>query len=353
QAPLGEFGQERESFRKIKIFNYFMNDFGDQLAPLAVRPPDVRPKGPADFLVPRFSVRTNGTEGFVFWNNYVRYYPLPAWTNVQVTVRLPNEVLQIPREPITVPSGAYFIWPFNFDLSGIKLNYSTAQLFTKLTSNGITTYFFVAIPGIAPQFGFDGKTVESIESGGGQTAHDDGNEYVTVSKPGLNAAISLRTKTGAEVKIVVLSQDEAESAWKVNMDGSEHLLFTKQQYFADKTRIYLQSIGDNKFEFQLLPQTSLKLTGSHAIQSKALPDGITGYDATVPARDIRLTYTRIQDAGKVPPVKMGPWIAWRNTAVAEAPGDSAFADAAKWMVTVPDEFPSDLSELFLEAKYYG
>ena len=66
QAPLGEFGQERESFRKIKVFNYFLNDFGDQLAPLIVRPPVVLPNGAADFSVPRFSVRTNGKEGFVF-----------------------------------------------------------------------------------------------------------------------------------------------------------------------------------------------------------------------------------------------------------------------------------------------
>jgi len=205
QAPLGEFGQERESFRKIKIFNYFMNDFGAQLAPLAVRPPEVMPKGPADFLVPRFSVRTNGGEGFVFWNNYVRYYPLPAWMNVQLAIKLPGGVLNIPREPITVPSGSYFVWPFNFDLSGILLKYSTAQLFTKLSAGSVTTYYFVAIPGIAPEFDFAAKTIGAIETSGGRAANEDGNAYVTVSKPGLNTAIRLRSKSGDEVRIVVLS----------------------------------------------------------------------------------------------------------------------------------------------------
>ena len=29
QAPLGEFGEERASFRKLKVFQYFLNDFGD------------------------------------------------------------------------------------------------------------------------------------------------------------------------------------------------------------------------------------------------------------------------------------------------------------------------------------
>ncbi len=354
QAPLGEFGQERESFRKIKIFNYFMNDFGDQLAPLAVRVPDVRPIGPSDFSVPRFSVRTNGGEGFVFWNNYVRYYPLPTWTNVQLTVKLPNEVLEIPRKPITVPSGAYFIWPFNFDLSGVMLKYSTAQLFTKLTAGGVTTYFFVAIRGIAPQFAFDDKTAESIKAESGQVTEENGTRYVTNPRTGLSTAIVLRTKTGSEVKIVVLSQEEAESAWKVEVGGSEHLLFTHQQFFFGKSRIYLESIGSPEFRFQILPEVSKKLQGSFAIRTGAAVNGIRSYEATLPALKLQLDLRKIQNAGHVPPVKLGPPVSWRkNSRVAEAPTDSAFAKAAKWQVTVPDSFPAELSELFIDAKYYG
>ncbi len=252
QAPLGEFGQERESFRKMKIFNYFLNDFGDQLAPLTVRRPEVMPKGPSDLSVPRFSVRTNGGEGFVFWNNYVRYYPLPTWTDVQLTIRLPDEILGIPRKSIPVPSGAYFIWPFNFDMLGVKLRYSTAQLFTKLNSNGIITYFFVAIPGIAPEFSFDGKTVASIQAVNGRVMLADSTYYVMNLESGLTTAVVLKTKTGSEVRIVLLSEEEAEAAWKVEVDGSEHLLLTQQQFFADSSHIYLQSTGRSELQLSTL-----------------------------------------------------------------------------------------------------
>ena len=34
EAPLGEFGDERESLRKLKCWNYLMNDFGAELAPM-------------------------------------------------------------------------------------------------------------------------------------------------------------------------------------------------------------------------------------------------------------------------------------------------------------------------------
>ncbi len=66
-----------------------------------------------------------------------------------------------------------------------------------------------------------------------------------------------------------------------------------------------------------------------------------------------MSFTKLQDADTVPPVKLGPWVSWRNTAVAESPEDSAFTKAAKWRIVVPHNIPADLSEIFLEANYYG
>src|ERR1035438_10449045 len=58
QAPLGEYGQERASFRKLKVLQYFLNDFGADLAPMMVHAPDAIPKNPEDLSVPRASVRS-------------------------------------------------------------------------------------------------------------------------------------------------------------------------------------------------------------------------------------------------------------------------------------------------------
>ncbi|MGB8260178.1 MAG: beta-galactosidase, partial [Terracidiphilus sp.] len=49
QAPLGEFGDERESLRKMKVFQYFLNDFGADLAPMIVHAPEREPASPEDF----------------------------------------------------------------------------------------------------------------------------------------------------------------------------------------------------------------------------------------------------------------------------------------------------------------
>lgn len=354
QAPLGEFGQERESFRKMKIFNYFLNDFGNQLAPLVARAPELMPKNPGDFSVPRFSVRTNGNEGFVFWNNYVRYYPLPTWTNVQLDIRLPNGELTIPRRPITVPSGAYFIWPFDFNMSGVELRYSTAQLFTKLTAGKTTTYFFVAIRGISPQFAFESGRIASLKARSGRLTEENGVRYVSDVHPGLGTAIIVRTESGSEIRAVLLSEEQAESAWKVSIGGREHLLFTRRQFFADSSHIYLESIGNPRFSFKIVPELSKVLQGSAMVRTIGTGDGITSCSAVVVTHKLRMTFKKTRDAGLVPPVKLGPWVSWRkNHRVAEAPPDSEYALAAKWQVTLPRIIPPDMNEVFLEARYYG
>ena len=97
QAPLSEFGQERESLRKLKVFQYFLNDFGSMLAPMTVHAPAVVPKDPADFSVLRASVRSRGDSGFLFVNNYVRGYSMPNRPATQFEIHLPGSVLPVPR----------------------------------------------------------------------------------------------------------------------------------------------------------------------------------------------------------------------------------------------------------------
>jgi len=100
EAPIGEFGDERESLLKLKTWNYFLNDFGPMLAPMQPHAPNVLPAGPRDLTVPRVAARTNGSAGFLFVNNHVRGYPMPARDNFQVTIKLPgDQTLTIPSKP--------------------------------------------------------------------------------------------------------------------------------------------------------------------------------------------------------------------------------------------------------------
>jgi hypothetical protein len=357
QAPLGEFGQERTSFRKMKVFQFFLNDFGEVLAPMTVHAPEVTPKSPDDFTAPRASVRSNGDSGFLFMNNAVRGYAMPTRAAMQFQIALPGGSILVPSHPVDIPSGAYFIWPFNLHIGGINLRYSTAQLFTRIQGAETETYYFDAVPGVAPEFEFDQAGIGSVRASSGETIKHSGIVSIRGITPGIGSAIDLVSAAGKNVRIVVLTHEEAEDAWKVKIGGVERLLITAQDFFADpdgpQPRITLHARGTPQFAFTVapplneMPTASLPLSKTHA-DAKSV-----SFTAQAAERSFKLEYHQLQDASSVAPIEPGPAPGWRTRGVAKAPGDEAFRNAAKGSFTLPAGIADGLSELFLEVKYQG
>jgi hypothetical protein len=109
RAPLGEFGEERESLRKLKLFTYFLHDFGDYLAPMSVHAPASTLAAHGKSTFPRASARTAGDHGFLFVSDYLQDHSKSLEAPTQFTIRLPRETLRVPDAPVKIPAGAYFI----------------------------------------------------------------------------------------------------------------------------------------------------------------------------------------------------------------------------------------------------
>jgi hypothetical protein len=357
QAPLGEFGDERASFRKIKVFQYFLNDFGADLAPMTVHAPDTLPAGPDDFSVPRASVRSREDAGFIFFNNYVRGYSMPARHAAQFEIRLPHSKLLVPQHPVDIPGGAYFIWPFNLRIGAVTIRYSTAQLFTRLESDGQTTLFFAAIRGIAAEIAFDASGIRTIHASSGETDHDAGGFYVRGITPGVESSIDLVSSEGRKLKIVVLSAQEAEDAWKTRIGGADHLLISEQDMFADPDaqpgRIWLRSRGTPEFAFAITPPLAAPPEASLPLTQTAADAQVVRFGAKAESRKLQLQYRQVQEAGDAPSVKMGPALPWRPQGVAQAPSEGELPQAAKWSITLPQKATGGLSELYLQVRYQG
>lgn len=354
QAPLGEFGQERESLRKLKVFDYFLNSFGQELAQMSPHAPTIVPEGPGDFSTVRAAVRNQGDHGFLFVNNYVHGYSMPERKDVQFRIQLPHSALLLPLKPVDIPSGAYFIWPFNLDLGGSTLRYSTTQLFTRFHAATQNTWFFEESPGIPAEFAIDVAPGLSISAPGGKIRRSGGMVIVWNVPTGLDRGITLRRGSGAEVRLILLTQHEAENAWTARIGGEESMVETDQSYFAEANHIFLQSLGKPQCAFQIYPevQKTLRLKGRTLIPRDAA--GVSYYGTTIPAHQrVALHYTQIQKAGAVPPVRMGPPFSWRPHGVAEVPPDSAFSSAARWEIKVPQNFMNGLRNEFLVIDYTG
>lgn len=353
QAPLGEYGEERESFRRIKLVHYFLNAFGDRLAPMVVRRPDVVAPAAADTTTPRLSARTLGDRGFIFVNNYLRLYGLPERTGFQVALRLPGGTLRVPDRPIDVPAGAYFIWPVHFDLGGAVLAYATAQLVTRVSSRASSEYVFFAVPGIAPEFAFDARTVASVRAPGAATTREGGRIYVRGVRPGTGTAITVRSAKGPAARILLLTRDQAEGLWRGDFAGAERLVLASGETFFEGGRLHLRSTGSSEFSFGVFPAPAAPPPGTAPLR-RAGADGVFArYTAAVPARTAGVTVDTVRPAGLVPPVTLYNAVTWRHVAIALAPSDSAFDSAAAWRLHVPADALGGTSEVFLEIRWEG
>jgi hypothetical protein len=357
QAPIGEFGQERESLRKMKVFQYFLNDFGAELAPMIVHPPDTLPKDAADSSVPRVSVRSQGASGFIFLNNYVRNYPMPTRHATQFEIQLPGGKLTVPRKPLDIPSGAYFIWPFNLRNGDINIRYSTAQLFMRLANHFGTTLYFEAIQGIPVEFAIDSTGVRSVKAASGDRATGSGVVYLSGIQPGIESSIDVVSNAGKKLQIVVFTAQEAEDAWKIRIGSEEHVFLSEQDFFADPETeggsIWLRSRDTTHFAFSIVPPPLSPPTASQKLTKTGSTNRAASFSADLKEMIPTLEYRQVQAAGEVPPVKLGPVADWRPAGVAQAPDASELKQAAKWSIVIPQGSMKGLSELFLQIKYEG
>lgn len=357
QAPLGEFGQERASLRKLKIYNYFLNDFGADLAPMMVHAPAVVPADTQDRSVPRASVRSKGDTGFIFLNNYIRGYAMPERKATQFEIVLPSGTLQVPRHPVDIPAGVYFIWPFNLRIGGMTVRYSTAQLFTRLENGDTTTLYFSAIRGIPAEFSFDAKGIANLHASSGEKNNEPGSIVLSGVKPGVESSIDLLTSEGKKVRIVVLAEQEAENAWKVRIGPRNHLLISNADFFADpdgaSTRIWLRSRQKAQFDFTVTPAPAVSLHANEPLQQSAANTQFASFTAKASPRDPKLSFHQIRVAGEAPVVKTAPPPDWSLLRVAQAPEGEDFKSAAKWSISVSPQALEGLSDLYLQIRYKG
>jgi hypothetical protein len=351
QAPLGQYGQMQPSFRKLKLLHQFYSDFGDSLAPMAAFVPEQLPSGAGDSSTLRSAVRANADRGFLFVNNYVHNLPLPDHQQVAFRIRLPKEVLTLPRKPVDVPAGAYFIWPFNLSLGGARLVYSTAQLLSKLDLEDSTYFIFFAIPGVAPEFAFDESTVRKLTAAGAIQSREHGRIYVDGLKPGTNEAISIHPTSGKPIHLLLLSQQQAQNLWKIEMNGRDYLLLSEADVFVDQATLHLRSRVPSRLAFSVLPALARDPKANAPLKSAPRDGVFATYAAAVPPRAFDLRWEQTQPAGIVDPVRTSSL--QRGAAVAVAPDDSEFKNAATWKITPPALGGAGVSDIFLRIDYTG
>lgn len=326
QAPLGPDGQQREVLTRLRPFHYFLRDYGAALAPMTVRQPEHTPANPADLQTPRWSVRSNGDSGFLFFNNHVRQYAMPAQVGVQFEVQLPGGALTLPSRPVDIPSGAYFIWPLNLDLDGVKLRYATAQPVARLDAGALgLVHVFAPTPGVEAEFALaDG--VKRLASTGAQM-------------------LPIGQAKGRPVNVLLLSPEEVQQLNVLDIAGQRRLVFSAQQAWVADGKLQLRGLATEPLRaavFPALPKP--KAPGLTVQQDGALQQ--LSVKASTPELAVKTAATR--PAGNAPRILKG---GLANAALQPIP--EAFATAAGWSLQLPAPLPAQLEDVLLELDFVG
>lgn len=196
QAPIGAWGQLRDSYRKLKLQHLFIKCYGRHLAAMDAyfQVPEVLERSDKTSL--RYSVRSDGKSGFVFINNYQRLECLADHDDVKFKVPVQGGEMIFPKEGMYIPSGAYCCMPYLLPLGNMVLKYATAQLLYQSEN----TWFFFSPFGISAKYCVIGKDKVEVE------------HHATLSRSTLKVGES----EGEQQQIVTLSQQDAEHFYVVN-----------------------------------------------------------------------------------------------------------------------------------------
>jgi beta-galactosidase len=256
-----------------------------------------------------------------------------------VELKLPGRTLRIPERPLTVPAGAYMIWPVNLSVGQSVLRYATAQLLCKLAEPD--TYVFFASPGVPPEFVFEERSVETIQVLRGRARKERGTVYIDQIEPGTQVAIRLKNNKREETNVVVLSREQALDLWKFDLAGKERLLLSRAQLYADSNRLTLAGNAPD-FKVGIFPVLPTSASGF----SDSGDDGIFHlYTTSVKPLALSVKVEKLNPPGADPPLKM-------SREVALVPEESAFETAGRWALHVENLAPGT-SDALLKIKYEG
>lgn len=232
-APVGEHGQVRRHHHLLRRQHLWLADEGARLAPMTVTVGG----GSADPDELRWSVRSDGSSGYLFFTTYQpAAAPISAQAGVQVTVDLDGDQVTVPTHPVDLPAGVSVAWPLRYALAeGLVLRSATAQVLGRLDDVD-------DVPGLVVLAATEGIDVEivvegdvTIDGAGTAAPGEDGRStVVTLTRPpGPGCVVDLRHGAdGPAVRVLVLDDATADRLYRLEVAGRPRLVLSDAPVYA-------------------------------------------------------------------------------------------------------------------------
>ncbi len=253
QAPLGEFGRVGPSYHRIRSISLFLDAFGDLLAPMGT----VLPEGQSeiestDMEYIRWCLRQKNGSGFVFLNNFQDHVDMPS-REFRIELNTSQGRVCFPYQGKTVlAAGQAAVLPFNFRLGDMLLSSATAQLLTKLETNGEQVIVFFAHEGMYPEYVLRKDGITRIDPGAGQAEEFDA-EWVVRPAVGKAEQVLLTTAGGQTLRFLTLTREEALQTYRFRLWGQDCLAISESRLIVKGERLVCSTENGPAFSVSLLP----------------------------------------------------------------------------------------------------
>lgn len=276
QAALGEFGQERESYRRLKSLHYFTTCFADRLCHLqTVLPNGASQIQPKDLNTLRYAVRTDGKRGFLFINNYQDHAQMPDREDEEVVLQLSGEEI-VYQFGIAGEENA--VLPFHFDLDGIDLVQATAQPLLRIAPDGAVTYVFLIPDGMQAGFVFEDGTMI------------DGEKKSVYTLPKMEKAHGFTVAKGdRKVNVLVLDRETANQMFHISDD---RLVFTRGSLLESEEGLKLETT-DSVNRIMVYPKDSIDNIQGVKETNPEFDALFDCYRVACAVREINVTYRQV------------------------------------------------------------
>ena len=345
RAPLGQYGQVRESYGRLRTLHSFMAAFGPEMALMATTVGDAT--DPADLKHLRVAARAAGDSGFVFINNHCRHHALPDFRDVQLHLHQHDgRVTDLPSSPTDVPAGASFIWPVGQRLGAARLRHATVQPLTRWDEGGGVTWVGFVVLGVRAELCFEAVTVRTLR-GVPETLRrndDDGRLVVHLdAAASLPILLQITDTAGAEHRIVLLSQAQADACSRQRIAGRERLLLCEHALHVEGDTAVVLAHGATTV--QAWPADDLGAVG--------VDEGFASWSDTPAAPDtLPVRWQLMCDAQQPPARRDGPFVEWRGRRVPLAPADAAYEAGMQLRIELDAPCPPG-TRVLLSLDYLG
>jgi beta-galactosidase len=359
QAPIGAAGTLRPHYHGLRQFHLFLRDYQLGVAHLETSLPDLRPTGVADTNTLRWSLRSDGHGGLLFFNNYERLQDLSTHEVQFRLAGLDSGDLVFPMEPVRIRDGAFGFWPFRMELApGFEVEWVTAQPLCKVEDSEGDWHVFLRPTGqAAVELAIrnrDGLDLHLHNETSGSTTAKDGLMVCSNLKPGREAVVTLERKAdGKRCHLILLTEEDANRMWKGSVAGRQTVVLGEAGLVFLDDSLEVRPTASGPLELLFLPA----LSAAVHVDGKMLATEQQGFwsKVEVPVKDSDfqvhpLAMEPLQEACTPREIPMDPF----KSKVAMAPVDRDFEQAARWRLPIPPEAAmADGSEWVLELDYVG